>query len=219
MASPLNDGRPVDPDGVSGAGTGSSAAGPSTRGARRSGPARTATIVVLLVALAEVVAVIAVGSWVGPLATILFLVSLSALGVVVIAHQGTKSLTAMREAARTGVMPAQELADASVVTVAGLLLFVPGFLTAAVGLVMLLPFTRPLSRRLLSRSLGRRVMVVGPDGRVAGVAEVVDGEVVDGVVVDETTTSSGQARPQVTREVIDIGRVDVTVVRPEDERP
>ena len=46
-------------------------------------------------------------------------------------------------------MPAQQLTDAALVLVGGVLLLLPGFLTDLVGLVFLLPFTRPVTRRWL----------------------------------------------------------------------
>ena len=49
-----------------------------------------------------------------------------------------------------GKMPTGQLADAALVLVGGTLLMVPGFFTDIIGLVFLLPFTRPFIRSGIS---------------------------------------------------------------------
>ena len=67
-------------------------------------------------------------------------------------------------------MPGSELTDAALVLVGGVLLLLPGFLTDLVGLLFVLPVTRPLTRRWL------QAMVERP-GRGA-VPAVIRGEVI-----------------------------------------
>ncbi len=74
---------------------------------------------------------------------------------------------ALGQALREGRMPAAELADGIVVLVGGLLLVVPGFVTDLVGLVLILPLTRPVARGLLAGAISNRVLaradlVTGP---------------------------------------------------------
>jgi UPF0716 protein FxsA len=57
-------------------------------------------------------------------------------------------------------VPAAELVDGVLVLAAGVLLLVPGFVTAAIGLLVLFPPTRALFRRYLRRRFD--VRVVGP---------------------------------------------------------
>ena len=57
-----------------------------------------------------------------------------------------------------GRLPAQELVDAGLVLVGGTLLLAPGFITDVVGFFFILPWTRPLTRRLL-------VWLAGPPDR------------------------------------------------------
>jgi UPF0716 protein FxsA len=54
-------------------------------------------------------------------------------------------------------MPTRELTDAALVLVGGVLLMLPGFATDLIGLFCLLPFTRPLARRLLGWLVAGRV--------------------------------------------------------------
>jgi UPF0716 protein FxsA len=61
----------------------------------------------------------------------------------------------------------------------------PGFVTDAFGILLILPFTRPLFRRLLTGLVARRLVVLGtgrgnatrPEPRSQGT--VIQGEVVD----------------------------------------
>ncbi len=64
-------------------------------------------------------------------------------------------------------MPARELADGALILIGGTLLLTPGFVTDAVGLFCILPFTRPLARRLLTRVITRK-FVGGGSVRTGG---------------------------------------------------
>ncbi len=76
-------------------------------------------------------------------------------------------------------MPATELADGALILVGGTLMLSPGFVTDVFGIVLILPFTRPLARRLLTRYLSRRLL----DGRRPGPGP--QGPVVRGEVIDD----------------------------------
>jgi UPF0716 protein FxsA len=83
-------------------------------------------------------------------------------------------------------MPARELADGALILIGGTLLIAPGFITDIVGFVLILPFTRPLPRRLLTAIVARRLIVIGSDGRVRGPGpSPPSGPVVPGEVVDD----------------------------------
>ena len=67
----------------------------------------------------------------------------------------------LREALRSGQMPSREIADAALVFVGGLLLTLPGFVSDVVGLVFVLPFTRPIARIGLEAVVARRLLAAG----------------------------------------------------------
>jgi UPF0716 protein FxsA len=50
---------------------------------------------------------------------------------------------ALREALQHGRMPARELADGALILIGGTLMLSPGFVLDIVGIVLILPFTRP----------------------------------------------------------------------------
>jgi UPF0716 protein FxsA len=76
-------------------------------------------------------------------------------------------------------MPARELTDAALIVFGGTLMITPGFVTDVVGLLAILPFTRPLARRVLTAVVARRVTVVRNVRRPEPPDDVVRGEVVD----------------------------------------
>ena len=104
-----------------------------------------------LSALAELVVFVLVAGWVGIGWTILATLATSALGCLLLARQGTRALAELRERARSRQPAGRELGDAGLVAVGGLLMLLPGFLGDLVGLLCLLPGTRGLVRRALSR--------------------------------------------------------------------
>jgi len=55
-------------------------------------------------------------------------------------------------------MPARELTEGILVLVGGTLLLTPGFVSDVVGFFCVLPFTRPVARRMLEGAIRRRLL-------------------------------------------------------------
>ena len=125
------------------------------------------TLLLIGLPLAEIAVFIQVGQWLG-LGPTLALVLLSALaGILVIRHQSLATLGAVRAALARNQVPAAELFDAACVLVAGLLLILPGFISDAVALVLLVqPLRRAVGHRLGWRGAGRGGPGPGPGGPV-----------------------------------------------------
>jgi UPF0716 protein FxsA len=158
-----------------------------------------------LLALAEVAVFILVAAWIGVGWTILATLATSALGWALLARQGMRALTELRERARTRQPAGREVGDAGLIAVGGLLMVVPGFLTDLVGLLCLLPGTRRLVRAVLVRLLfarlpdrmrgpvrvgSTRTAPVGPPGPFGGYGPV-EPLVIEGEVVRDTTPEQG----------------------------
>lgn len=136
--------------------------------------ARLGPILALLL-IAEIVVFILVGSWIGVGATILLALVTSAVGLWLFGREGARALRALGAASRGGAAPGPAAVDAGLVALGGLLVLVPGFVSDLVGLLCLIPATRPMIRRLViggvSRRYGparvrsRRVDVVDPPHR------------------------------------------------------
>jgi UPF0716 protein FxsA len=116
-------------------------------------------VLVGLWALAEVVVLVLVASWIGVGWTVLAALATTALGWVLLARQGTRALAELRERARERRPPGRAMGDAGLIAVGGVLMVLPGFLGDVVGLLCLLPPTRFLVRGLLGRTVASRLPV------------------------------------------------------------
>lgn len=137
----------------------------------------------IVVPLVEIYVIIQVGQAIGPWWTIALLVADSVFGTWLIRHEGSRAWRALRTALDSGRMPARELADGALILIGGTLMLAPGFVTDAFGILMILPFTRPVFRRLLTNVVAARLVVVPGDARRPGPGP--DGPVIRGEVVDE----------------------------------
>lgn len=132
----------------------------------------------------EIVVLIQVGQAIGPWWTILLLVLDSIVGAWLIKREGRKAWLALRERVETGRLPHRELADGVLVVLGGAFMLSPGFVTDLLGILLILPLTRPLFRGLLVSYAGRQVVrrtgasYPPGDGTRPG-PSVVRGEVVD----------------------------------------
>ena len=123
-------------------------------------------LALLVVPVAEIAVIVAVGQVIGGWQTIALLLAESALGAYLVKREGSRSFQGLRVALNTGRMPGRELADATLVLIGGTLLLTPGFLTDLVGFFFILPLTRPITRRWLQRVVERRL--VDGSGTVRG---------------------------------------------------
>ena len=135
----------------------------------------------VVVPLVEIYVLIQVGQVIGPWWTILLLVLDSILGSWLIKLEGARAWRALRTALDDGRMPARELADAALILIGGTLMLSPGFVTDIFGILLILPFTRPVARRLLTQVVTRRLLA--SNARRPGPGS--GGSVVRGEVVDE----------------------------------
>jgi UPF0716 protein FxsA len=133
----------------------------------------------LVVPIIEIYVLIQVGQVIGAWWTVLLLVADSLFGSWLLKREGGRAWRALRKALTEGRMPARELADAALIVFGGTLMITPGFVSDAVGLLAILPFTRPVARRLLSKVVARRLVVVRDARRPGPPDDVVRGEVVD----------------------------------------
>ncbi len=130
-----------------------------TQGGRRRPPwVWLVFLALLVVPLAEIALIIAVGRVIGGWQTLALLLVESALGAYLVKREGRKTWQALRAALNTGKMPGRELADAALVLIGGTLLLTPGFLTDIVGFFFIMPFTRPITRRWLQGVVERRLL-------------------------------------------------------------
>jgi UPF0716 protein FxsA len=122
-------------------------------------------VVFIVVPFAELYVIVqVVAPAIGPVWTILLLAADSVLGALLLKSQGRVVWRRFNEALAAGRVPHREVVDGVLVIFGGAFLITPGFLTDILGVLLLLPPTRNVVRRLVVARLGQRV-AVGVVGR------------------------------------------------------
>jgi UPF0716 protein FxsA len=156
----------------------------------------TAEMLVLLligVPLLEVFVFVEVGLAIGWLPAVLLLLGTSVLGVWLVRIQGRSAIERVSSAVSERRAPARAALDGALGFLGGLLLVVPGFLTDALGALLLLTPTRALARRWLSRHYaGRAMSFVATTGRFAPGARRTRPADVESTVVEEDREQLGR---------------------------
>ena len=106
-----------------------------------------------LIPLVEIYLLIKLGQNFGAITSILLVIFTGILGAYLAKMEGLRTLFRLQETLREGGMPGEELLDALLIALAGLVLITPGFITDAVGFLLLVPFTRMLVKNWLKERL------------------------------------------------------------------
>jgi UPF0716 protein FxsA len=117
------------------------------------------SFLVLALIFAEIAAFILVGQAIGVLAT-LSLVFLGMVGgLMLLRRQGVAAVARVRAELAAGGSPGRPLADGAAQVLAAILIIVPGFVTDAIGLALLVPAVRGALWRRIAGAFGTRVHV------------------------------------------------------------
>src|SRR5437016_878349 len=129
----------------------------------------------IVVPIAELYVIIQVGQTIGALPTIAILIADSVIGSMLLRAQGRGAWRRFQRALAEGRVPAREVLDGALVIFGGAFLITPGFITDVVGVLLLLPPTRAVVRRMLVGIFSRRFVVSLAGAALAeGEAEVAD---------------------------------------------
>jgi UPF0716 protein FxsA len=131
--------------------------------------------------IVELAALVALVAWLGLGWTLLVLLGGALAGMWLVRREGTRAAIGLVDAVRGGRVAHTELTDGALIGLAGVLILVPGVVSDALGLLLVLPPTRALARRRLLRAAERRVPVLRSE-RIRGGGPVVEGTVVDASV-------------------------------------
>jgi UPF0716 protein FxsA len=153
-------------------------------------------VLFIVVPIAEIYVLLQIGHAIGALPTIALLIADSVLGAALMRSQGRAAWLRLNAALAEGRVPGREVMDGALVILGGALLLTPGFLSDILGLVLLLPPTRAIVRRVLLRRFAGRIVAGAASGaqarmfgfgarpgrtggREAGYDDVVDGSATD----------------------------------------
>jgi len=108
-----------------------------------------------LIPVAEIYLLIKVGTVAGAFNTVLLVVLTGFTGAYLARQQGIQAMVRVRSSLQQGLMPTDDLIDALLIFIAGIVLLTPGFLTDAAGLLILYPYTRRIFKQFVKLRLER----------------------------------------------------------------
>ena len=104
-----------------------------------------------LIPFLELYLLIKIGALLGAFNTLLIVIVTGFLGAYLARLQGLKTMMRVRESLNRGELPAEDMLDALLIFVAGIVLLTPGFITDIAGIAILIPNTRFLFKRWLRK--------------------------------------------------------------------
>ncbi|PYF84655.1 MULTISPECIES: FxsA family protein [Marinomonas] len=147
---------------------------------------RFALLLFILVPIVEMTVLIQVGGKIGALATVGLVFLTAIIGVTLIRKQGLETSLKAQEKMRRGELPATEVAEGVMLVFAGLCLLIPGFVTDAIGALLLVPPLRKLFAAGLIVKFVSSLMARGTqwrDGQRYGPKD--DGDIIEGEYANE----------------------------------
>ncbi len=121
-------------------------------------------VLFIVVPIAELYVIIQIGQAIGVLPTIALLILDSVLGAALMRAQGRSAWMRLQRALAEGRVPGREVIDGALVIFGGALLLTPGFMSDFLGLMLLLPPTRAIVRKVLVRRFAGRVVASATSG-------------------------------------------------------
>jgi UPF0716 protein FxsA len=176
----------------------------------------------------EIYVMIEIGSEIGALATVGLILLTAAIGGLLFRVQGIGTLRRVQAHLERDEMPVGELLSGVGILLAALLLFIPGFVTDALGFLLFIP---PLRFLVMAMLLGRVIRSDGMRSRMAGFSggphashgasasrggpsgrgPVIDGDFEDLTPEERANSQSDASRPE--------GRSDPEILPPNDTNP
>ena len=117
-------------------------------------------VLFIVVPIVELYLIVQMSHAIGFANTLGLLIVISILGGWLVRHQGMRVWNRFQQQVHQGAVPSREIVDGALLLLAGALLLTPGFLTDAIGIVLLLPPVRAVVRVMVLRRMRRRPGVI-----------------------------------------------------------
>lgn len=133
-----------------------------------------------IIPLVELFLLIKISYYLGSLMAVGLVAITGIIGAGLAKHQGATVIRQINYSLSQGSMPADDLVNGLLVLIGGVLLVTPGLITDLAGFACILPFTRPLIKRITKDSLkklittGSRVKFFAPDEDESKTIDIVD---------------------------------------------
>jgi UPF0716 protein FxsA len=112
----------------------------------------------IFVPIIEIGLFIQVGGFLGLWPTIALVLVTAFVGASLVRSQGIQTLMSVQGRLQQGEMPAQQILEGVMLAVAGVLLLTPGFMTDALGMLVLLPAPRAaIAKKLMEKMVVKNV--------------------------------------------------------------
>ncbi|MDC3126518.1 FxsA family protein [Candidatus Pelagibacter sp.] len=101
-------------------------------------------LAIILVPVVEIYLLIKIGSQIGAMSTILLIFTTAVIGIYYAKYEGLNTLKSGFTQLSKNQTPAYEVISGAAIAFAALLLIIPGFVTDALGFLLIFPFSRKL---------------------------------------------------------------------------
>jgi UPF0716 protein FxsA len=118
----------------------------------------------LLIPLIDMLLLVVVADLIGWVGTVALVVTTALVGMMLVRAEGRRTLSKLQRSIVEGQPPQDHLLDGGLLIAAGAFLLTPGLVTDGIGLLLVLPPTRLVIRRLLKRY----VVIPAIDSRTGG---------------------------------------------------
>jgi UPF0716 protein FxsA len=124
-----------------------------------------AVLLLIVIPIVELYVFVQVAHAIGFGAALLALILVSVFGGWLVKREGIGMWRRMQQQVGRGESPGRQVLDGLLLLVAGLLIVVPGFVTGAVGVLLLLPPVRAAARAVLARRyVGSSKVIIATHG-------------------------------------------------------
>jgi UPF0716 protein FxsA len=135
-------------------------------------------VLFVVVPLVELYVIVTVAQQIGAFPTLALLLTVSVFGAWLVKREGLGVMRRTQAMVQAGDLPAREMVDGALLLAAGTMLVVPGFVTDALGLLLVVPPVRAFVRNRLiarwERGSGGLGPGFGPRGRIVDVEFIGD---------------------------------------------
>ena len=107
-------------------------------------------IAIILVTIIEIYLFIKIGSQIGALTTITLIFVTAILGIIYARYEGLNTLRSAFMQLIKNEIPVYEIISGAAITIAALLLIIPGFATDIIGFLLIFPLSRKFILKILS---------------------------------------------------------------------
>lgn len=110
-----------------------------------------------LIPVIEIFLLMQLSAFLGPFTAILLVIATGFAGASLAKLQGLQTMIRVQENLNQGIMPGDEIIDALLILIAGIVLITPGLLTDIAGILLLIPGSRQHVKNFLKREFKTRM--------------------------------------------------------------